>query len=770
MDVNANSSPPSREDTIRRLRWMSEKLKLQIDDLENMKCPAKLHEEKLKEIKGRFKAAMDRFSQSDQQEDKDEMMEWFAEEKRLNDNHGENGQRAQAAFDNDFNLAVANTVREHIDTVSEMKDYLLNNLTAETEGDLGGLNHFQDEDLTMATGTVAQKEDEDGREPTVLPEPHQSNELPSGGKRKAAQEVDPSDRKKQRGKEPPVVAESLSTAQEQEGGKPADGTEETRNKETITFDEVFRDGKAEMKHTIIGWPEYRVPEDWYILTCPPCGAHALPKTFKTRPFGGASKHFRGLHRERLDHTETIERIGIRVLGCNAEIAKKNNEVAAKYWKDLEEKQKEKAQKRKVKKHIAMQNQFGTGNSANHPVEVSEDEEGSNNEDVTDEDNEEHPPGEASTSKDAGREELQESGKERSSGVPESGGRKEADTSTEDKRDGSKDGGNTGEKGNQLSPKARGKQPLCRSTTAHDKETRRTNEDQNRTPLTPISQRKAPSPKTPRSGSASISRNRGVLNTPSDDNRYITSWLSPTSTRSVNKAKDQATNEAGLRTRGMGTDPKTPPLKSPRPNGTPSTVFRRPIARAERSTPKKGTPSNSRVQGIVPGRKKEPLLSTSKDKNAAASSSAQDSPQQTRALSEFHTSLFMTQVEQDFRSDDEDEPEKVIVAATDELSKNKEQQVRGELRGPALMAPMEAANSANALMPDTEQEAVGDHSPSVRKNKKRTTSQATANNTLLRIIRDASAVSRANELLRHMGVSKGVGASPGGRRQSDVLSQ
>jgi hypothetical protein len=96
---------------------------------------------------------------------------------------------------------------------------------------------------------------------------------------------------------------------------------EKRVQRTISFAEVYQDGKAQFKHQIF---EYKAGSgNWYIVKCDEHGVH-----FKFgNPVHGAAKH---VHSPQHDmqpktHDLAIEICGYLVTDCNAELAKLNND-------------------------------------------------------------------------------------------------------------------------------------------------------------------------------------------------------------------------------------------------------------------------------------------------------------------------------------------------------------------------------------------------------------------------------------------------------------
>lgn len=96
---------------------------------------------------------------------------------------------------------------------------------------------------------------------------------------------------------------------------------EKRVQRTISFAEVYQDGKAQFKHQIF---EYKTGSgNWYIVKCDEHGVH-----FKFgNPVHGAAKH---VHSPQHDmqpktHDLAIEICGYLVTDCNADLAKINND-------------------------------------------------------------------------------------------------------------------------------------------------------------------------------------------------------------------------------------------------------------------------------------------------------------------------------------------------------------------------------------------------------------------------------------------------------------
>ena len=88
---------------------------------------------------------------------------------------------------------------------------------------------------------------------------------------------------------------------------------------SITFDEVYQDGNADFKHIIVEHPAGSA--DFYIVKCDDHGVH-----FGIKPLQGAAKHLasRMHHHQSKEFNVAIETLGFRVIGCNAELVRKNN--------------------------------------------------------------------------------------------------------------------------------------------------------------------------------------------------------------------------------------------------------------------------------------------------------------------------------------------------------------------------------------------------------------------------------------------------------------
>lgn len=104
---------------------------------------------------------------------------------------------------------------------------------------------------------------------------------------------------------------------------------------TITFNEVFQDGKAKHKHAIIR--EKEGDRHWYILKCE-CAHHILHFGGHRGALRGAAQHLGNKHGLGCKHGVALEQLGWRVVDCNEALAKMNNraleQALAKGYKPL----------------------------------------------------------------------------------------------------------------------------------------------------------------------------------------------------------------------------------------------------------------------------------------------------------------------------------------------------------------------------------------------------------------------------------------------------
>lgn len=104
-----------------------------------------------------------------------------------------------------------------------------------------------------------------------------------------------------------------------------------RVKHSISFVDVFQEGRAQTKHVIVQFP--KGSNKWYILRCE---EHAF--NFKDNPIMGAAAHLGSEKHGRMsrEHAVVIEHLGIQVFGCDKTAAEKNNIVARKAFLGGEE--------------------------------------------------------------------------------------------------------------------------------------------------------------------------------------------------------------------------------------------------------------------------------------------------------------------------------------------------------------------------------------------------------------------------------------------------
>ncbi|CAJ2504638.1 Uu.00g120320.m01.CDS01 [Anthostomella pinea] len=102
-----------------------------------------------------------------------------------------------------------------------------------------------------------------------------------------------------------------------------DNQQQTR---TITFSEVYQDGKAKHKDAIVKWPAGS--RKWYILKCEEHGVH-----FKERAVQGAAKHLSGKLHGFPDRNQemAVRTLGIHVVDCNEQRASMNNQSVAEAY-------------------------------------------------------------------------------------------------------------------------------------------------------------------------------------------------------------------------------------------------------------------------------------------------------------------------------------------------------------------------------------------------------------------------------------------------------
>ncbi|KAK1579921.1 uncharacterized protein LY79DRAFT_521798 [Colletotrichum navitas] len=94
---------------------------------------------------------------------------------------------------------------------------------------------------------------------------------------------------------------------------------------TITFKEVYQDGKAEYKHNIVKYDDV-----FYILRCDEHGVH-----FKQNALAAAAKHLHGASHghQRKEHKLAVETLGFHVVDCTEELAALNNECVRRAFQN-----------------------------------------------------------------------------------------------------------------------------------------------------------------------------------------------------------------------------------------------------------------------------------------------------------------------------------------------------------------------------------------------------------------------------------------------------
>ncbi|KAI0853643.1 hypothetical protein F5Y00DRAFT_225150 [Daldinia vernicosa] len=97
---------------------------------------------------------------------------------------------------------------------------------------------------------------------------------------------------------------------------------------TITFDEVYQNGTAKHKDTIVEWPSGS--RMWYILKCEKHEAR-----FTKNAVHGAARHLNGRGHGFLDRNRdmAVKTLGYLVVDCNEELVKLNNQVAEESYKN-----------------------------------------------------------------------------------------------------------------------------------------------------------------------------------------------------------------------------------------------------------------------------------------------------------------------------------------------------------------------------------------------------------------------------------------------------
>ncbi|KAL7622668.1 hypothetical protein AAE478_008182 [Parahypoxylon ruwenzoriense] len=96
----------------------------------------------------------------------------------------------------------------------------------------------------------------------------------------------------------------------------------TATERIITFMEVYQNGNAEYKDTIVEWPTGS--RMWYILKCEEHGLH-----FKKNPIQGAARHLNSVSHgfPNRNWGGAVKALGYRVVDCSENLAHMNNQIA-----------------------------------------------------------------------------------------------------------------------------------------------------------------------------------------------------------------------------------------------------------------------------------------------------------------------------------------------------------------------------------------------------------------------------------------------------------
>ncbi|KAL2022484.1 hypothetical protein VTK56DRAFT_5313 [Thermocarpiscus australiensis] len=148
-------------------------------------------------------------------------------------------------------------------------------------------------------------------------------------KRKAGDESDdPSPSASGRGKRAKVEEFKINNADSVDAEQYTPENRGKAERRTISFDEVYKDGKAEHKHIIVRYPSKG--GSFYILRCDEHGVH-----FGEHPLRGAAKHLASAQHGHMSkaHVTAIETLGHLVVDCTQELADKNNAAVMKALKE-----------------------------------------------------------------------------------------------------------------------------------------------------------------------------------------------------------------------------------------------------------------------------------------------------------------------------------------------------------------------------------------------------------------------------------------------------
>ncbi|KAK4212472.1 hypothetical protein QBC37DRAFT_288000 [Rhypophila decipiens] len=92
---------------------------------------------------------------------------------------------------------------------------------------------------------------------------------------------------------------------------------------TISFDEVYQDGKAKYKHIIVEYPTNS--RKYYILKCEEHGVH-----FNLNPLAGAAKHLHSAQHGNLskERAQAVELLGYNIFDCDENKMQQNNQTVS----------------------------------------------------------------------------------------------------------------------------------------------------------------------------------------------------------------------------------------------------------------------------------------------------------------------------------------------------------------------------------------------------------------------------------------------------------
>ncbi|KAM7190224.1 hypothetical protein V8F33_009584, partial [Rhypophila sp. PSN 637] len=92
---------------------------------------------------------------------------------------------------------------------------------------------------------------------------------------------------------------------------------------TISFDEVYQNGKAQFKHIIVEYPTNS--RKYYILKCEEHGVH-----FNLNPLAGAAKHLHSAQHGNLskERAQAVELLGYNIFDCDENKMQQNNQTVS----------------------------------------------------------------------------------------------------------------------------------------------------------------------------------------------------------------------------------------------------------------------------------------------------------------------------------------------------------------------------------------------------------------------------------------------------------